>query len=171
MYDQEKVDDFILRAEILAKSVDKDKAFNIIVDEIDKCEDKYLNEYISALNFIRSEKVFDWIEVNSHRITKIGASWGHLVASSYFSWQRADKWLTNGRPLSLISLDAILFCTTVGERLNQSPWMRKIKPKLIDNPRPEIIANRLQDYLKTDSVPRTKTTVQKIIENIFDAQQ
>jgi hypothetical protein len=76
-----------------------------------------------------------------------------------------------GRPLSLIALDAILFCTTVGERLSQSLWLRQIQPKLIDNPRPDIVANRLQEYLKMDSVPRTKSTIQKIIENIFDARQ
>lgn len=171
MYDQEKVNDFVFRCENLAKSIDKDKAFNIIVGEIDNCEDKYLNDYITALNFIRNEKVLDWIEKNVYRVKNIGENWGHLAASSYFSWDRADKWLTHGRPLSLIALDAILFCTTVGERLNQSPWMRQIQPKLIDNPRPEIVANRLQEYLKTDGVPRTKSTIQKIIGNIVDARQ
>jgi hypothetical protein len=169
MYDQEKVDDFIFRSENLAKGLDRDKAFDIIADEINNCEDKYLNEYITALNFIRNEKVLDWIEENVNRVKNIGENWGHLAASSYFSWERADKWLKCGRPLSLIALDAILFCTTVGERLNQSPWMRQIQPKLIDNPRPEIVANRLHEYLKTDSVPRTKTTIQKIVDNIFNA--
>ncbi|HET7898420.1 MAG TPA: hypothetical protein VFL47_12130, partial [Flavisolibacter sp.] len=155
MYDQRKVEDFVFRSENLAKSIDKDKAFEIIVDEINNCDDKYLNEYITALNFIRDEKVLDWIEQNVSRVKNIGENWGHLAASSYLSWDRADKWLSHGRPLSLIALDAILFCSTVGERLNQSPWMRQIQPKLIDTPRPDIIANRLQDHLKTDSVPRT----------------
>lgn len=170
MYDQKKVDDFVRRSESLSNSVDKDKAFDIIVYEINNCEDKYLNEYITALNFIRNEKVLDWIEENIHRAKNIGTNWGHLAASSYFSWDRADKWLTNGRPLSFIALDSLLFCTTVDERLNQSPWMRQIRPKLIDKPRPEVVANRLQQYLKTDSVPRTKTTIQKIIDNIFEAR-
>ncbi|MGH2647815.1 MAG: hypothetical protein ACRDE8_09625 [Ginsengibacter sp.] len=171
MYDQEKVDDFVFRSENLAKSVDKDKAFTIIVHEIDNCEDRYLNEYITALNFIRNDKVLDWLENNIHRTTNIGTNWGHLAASSYLSWDRADKWLTNGRPLSLVALDGVMFCTTVGERLNQSPWMRQIQPKLIDNPKPETVAKKLQGYLLTDNVPRTKSVIQKIIENIFDVRQ
>ena len=171
MNDQEKVEDFVFRSENLSKSVDKDKAFAIITEEIDNCEDKYLNEYITALNFIRNEKVLDWIEENIHRTTNIGINWGHLAASSYLSWDRVKKWLTKGRPLSLVALDAIIFCTTVGERLNQSPWMRQIQPKLVDNPKPEIIAKQLQEYLLTDNVPRTKTAIHKIIENIFDARQ
>jgi len=71
----------------------------------------------------------------------------------------------------LIALDGIMFCTTIGERLNQSPWMRQIQPKLVDNPKPEIVAERLKEYLLTDNVHRTKSTINKIIENIFDARQ
>ena len=171
MYDQEKVDEFISRSEDLAKSADKDEAFIIISKEIDNCEDKYLNEYITALNFIRNDKVLDWIENNIHRTTNIGLNWGHLAASSYLSWDRASKWLTSGRPLSLVALDAIMFCTTVDERLNQSLWMRQIQPKLIDNPKPEIVAVRLQEHLQTENTHRTKTTINKIVENLFDARQ
>ena len=171
MYDQEKVDEFIFRSEDLAKTVDKDKAFLIISQEIESCEDRYLNEYITALNFIRSDKVLDWIENNIHRTTNIGLNWGHLAASSYLSWDRANKWLISGRPLSLVALDGIMFCTTIGERLNQSLWMRQNKPKLIDNPKPEIVARKLQEYLLTDNAHRTKTTISKIIENIFDTRQ
>jgi len=171
MYDQEKVDDFVARSKSLAKSVDKDKAFTIIINEIENCEDSYLNEYITALNFIRNERVLDWIENNINRTKNIGTNWGHLAASSFLSWERANKWLTNGRPLSLVALDGLMFCTTVGERLNQSPWMRQIQPKLIDEPKPDTVAKKLQEYLLTDNVLRIKSTIQKIIENIFDARQ
>jgi hypothetical protein len=171
MYDQEKVDEFVFRSENLAKGADKDEAFIIISKEIDNCEDWYLNEYITALNFIRNDNVLDWIENNIHRTTNIGLNWGHLAASSYLSWDRACKWLTTGRPLSFVALDGIMFCTTIGERLNQSLWMRQIQPKLIDNPKPEIVAKRLQEYLLTDNDHRTKSTISKIIENIFDTRQ
>ena len=113
MYDKKKVDDFVFRSENLAKNVDKDKAFTIIVNEIDNCDYRYLNEYITALNFVRHEKVLDWIEKNIHRTTNVGTNWGHLAASSYLSWDRTNKWLTHGRPMSLVALDALLFCTTV----------------------------------------------------------
>jgi hypothetical protein len=168
MYDQEKVDEFVFRSENLAKSIDKDKAFLIISQEIDKCEDRYLNEYITALNFVCNDRALDWIENNIHRTTNIGLNWGHVAASSKFSWDKANKWLTSGRPLSLVALDGIMFCTTIGERLNQSPQMRQIQPKFVDNPKPEIIANRLQEYLLTDNAHRVKTIIDKIIDNIFD---
>ena len=171
MFDQEKVDEFISRCEDLAKSVDQNEAFIIISKEIDNCEDRYLNDYLIALNFIRNDKVLDWIENNIHRTTNIGLNWGHLAASSFLSWNRAEKWLTRGRPLSLVALDGIMFCTTVGERLNQSLWMRQIQPKLIDNPKPEIVAAKLQQHLETDNTHRTKTTIKKITKNLFDARQ
>ena len=82
-----------------------------------------------------------------------------------------SKWLTSGRPLSLVALDAIMFCTTVGERLNQSLWMRQIQPKLMDNPNPEIVVVKLQEQLQIDNTHRTKTTINKIIENLFDVRQ
>jgi len=120
------------------------------------------------LNFIRYEKVLDWIELNSHRIINVTLNWGHLAASSQFNWAKADDWLSKGRPLSLIALDALMFCTTNGERLNQSPWMREIQPRLIDNPKPEIVARRLKEYLTIDKVPRTDAVVEQIIKNIFE---
>ncbi len=171
MYDQEKVDEFVLRSENLAKRVDKDEAFLIISQEIDSCEDRYLSECITALNFIRNDKVLDWIEKNIHRTTNVGLNWGHLAASSNLSWDRANEWLRSGRPLSLVALDGIMFCTTIGERLNQSLWMRQIQPKLIDNPKVEVIANRLQEYLLKDNAHRTRSAINKIIDNIFDARQ
>lgn len=170
MYNQEKVDDFILRAKDVAKTLNKDEALEKLIAEIDSFDEKYLNECINALNYIRHEKVLDWIEHNAHKVTNISSSWGHVAASSYFSWDRADKWLSKGRPLSLIALDALIFCTTIDERLNQSLWMRKIQPKLADASRPEVIADRLQNYLQVDSVPRTKGAVKKIINNLFEVE-
>lgn len=168
MYHQEKIDEFVFRSEGISKTLDKDEAYKIISAEIDNCEDRYLHEYITALNFIRHEKVLDWIELSSRRITNITLSWGHLAASSHFNWNRAEEWLSKGRPLSLIALDALVFCTTIGERLNQSPWMRQIQPTLIDKPKPEIVAKRLQWYLTIDNAPRAKTVVEQIIRNIFE---
>jgi hypothetical protein len=168
MKTQQEIDDFIFQIEIQAKSLDKDEAFSVISDEISRCDDKQINEYIVAFNFIRHKKTLNWIEMNIHRATNINVNWGHLAASSYFNWDRADKWLTAGRPLSLVALDALIFCTTTGKRLNQSPMMRQIQPKLIDDPKPEIVAKRLREYLLTDSVPRTKNSIHTIIKNIFE---
>jgi hypothetical protein len=155
-------------AEPLTKCLDFEEAFEILSKELESKDDKFLSENVSALLYFQSDQTLDWIEKVSNRIKNISSSWGQLAASSQFSWDRANKWLTIGRPLSLVALDSLIYCTTNGERLNQSLWLRQLNPKLIDNPKPEIIANRLREYLTIDNVPRTKSAVETIIENVFE---
>jgi hypothetical protein len=168
MYDREKIENFQIRMEELIQKLDKKEAFELITSELNECEDKYLTEFMAPLNFLKYEPVLDWVEQNANRTKNITQDWGHLSASSNFTWQRAEKWLEMGRPLSLIALDATMFCTTRGKRLNQSLWMRELNPKLTDNPKLDKIANGLKDYLKKDSVPRTKNVVNRIINDIFE---
>lgn len=167
-YDREKVDEFISWAEDISKTLVVEEAFCAISKEIDNCEDRYLNDYLTALNFIKYEKVLDWIEQNASRTINVGANWGHLAASSKFNWARAEKWLALGRPLSLIALDGVMFCTTKGQRLNQSLFMRELNPTLPDNPGAAVIARRLTEYLNFDKAPRVRFVTQKIIHDIFE---
>jgi hypothetical protein len=154
-------------AEPIARCLDFDEAFEILTRELENGDDKYLSENVSALLYFQSEKTLDWIEKMSARIKNISSSWGQLAASSQFTWDRANKWLTIGRPMSLIALDSLIYCTTKGERLNQSLWLRQLNPRLIDNPSPEVIASRLRNYLTVDCVPRTKNAVEAIIANVY----
>lgn len=158
-------------AEPIAKCLLFEEAFATITKELESGDDKFLSENVSALLYFQSDKTLDWIEKVSHRIKNISSNWGQLAASSQLTWEKANKWLTIGRPLSLIALDGLIYCTTVGERLNQSLWLRELNPRLMGNPRPEIIANRLRNYLAVDSVPRTKNAVEVIIENIFEIEK
>lgn len=158
-------------AEPLAKCLDFEEAFEILTKVLESGDDKFLSENVSALLYLQNEKTLDWIEKVCERIKNISSNWGQLAASSNFSWDRANKWLTIGRPLSLIALDSLIYCTTIGERLNQSIWLRELNPRLVDNPRPESIANGLRDYLTVDSVPRTKNAIEAIIENIFEIEK
>nr|WP_293299783.1 hypothetical protein [Allomuricauda sp.] len=146
MWEQEKIDNFYLRSERIIEEFPKEEAFRKITLEIDRCEVKYLNEYIVVLNQLQYGKVLDWIETGACRAKNVSENWGHLAASSNFGWERANKWLTMGRPLSLISLDALLYCTTLGERLNQSLWMREIQPQLEGHIERGTIAVRLQEF-------------------------
>lgn len=155
-------------AEAIAKCLDREEAFEILTKELESKDDKFLAENVSALLYFQNDKTLDWIEKICERIINISSNWGQLAASSKFTWERADKWLTIGRPLSLVALDSLIYCTTIGERLNQSIWLRQLNPRLINNPRPETIANRLRDYLTVDNVPRTKNAVETIIDNVFE---
>lgn len=165
------MEDFHFRMEEITEKFEKEKAFELITAELEKCEDKYLSECMGTLNFLKYEPILDWIEKNAGRSINISEDWGHLAASSSFTWARVQKWLDLGRPLSLIAIDSVKFCTTIFERLNQSPWMRELNPRLIDNPKLDSIANGLQEYLKKDSVPRNKNAVEIIIDNIFGIEK
>jgi len=153
-------------AESIAKCLDFNEGFTLIIKELEQGDEKFLSENISALLYFQSDKTLDWIEKISYKINNISLGWGQLSASSEFTWNRANKWLKMGRPLSLIALDSLIFCTTNGERLNQSLWMRQLNPKLKNSPKSDVIINKLKEYLLKDSVPRTKNSVYRIIDNI-----
>lgn len=163
--------ELLIFAEAISKCLDFDEAFEILTNEIESKEDKYLSENISALLYFQSDKTLDWIEKVIRRTNNISTNWGTLAATSQFSWVTADKWLNIGRPISLVAIDALLFCTTPGDRQNQAFWLQQNPPKLTDNPRPEIIANKLKDYLAKDNVPRTKSAINKIIDNVFQVTE
>ncbi|MEN2436739.1 hypothetical protein AAH994_15080 [Weeksellaceae bacterium A-14] len=168
MYDYDKVDKFLEYSLEISKNKTKKEAFEILTKEIEKVDEKYLNEYISGLIYLQYEYVLNWIEENKFRIKNVSQSWGQLAASSKFNWIRAENWILEGRPLSLVALDALVFCTTKHERLNQSPWMRELNPKLTNSESIEIIAQKLTKYAKNDNVPRVKNKVKIIIENLFE---
>ncbi|WP_290796514.1 hypothetical protein [Flavihumibacter sp. UBA7668] len=163
-----KANEIQLFAEALAKCLDTDDAFETITTELESGNDKYLSENVLVMIYLQSEKTLDWIEKVSHRINNISSNWGYVAANSQFSWNRANKWLTSGRPLSLIALDGLAICTTIGERLNQSLWLRKLNPTLTDQPSAATIAHRLNEYLVSDYVPRTKNAVDSVIRNVFE---
>ncbi len=163
-----KENGILMFAELIANCLEFEEGFEIVRTEIEKSDDKSFNDNVSALLYFRSEKTLDWIETQTGRIKNVTSSWGQLVASSQFSWKKCEKWLRTGRPLSLVALDALYLCTT-NNYAGQSIWLRKIKPKLTDNATSETIASELQNYLKSDSVPRTKNAVGSITYNLFDA--
>jgi len=166
-----KENELLIFAEAISKCFDFDEAFETLTNEIEGKDDKHLTENISALLYFQSDKTLDWIEKVIYRTNNISSNWGTLAATSQFSWETADKWLNVGRPLSLVAIDALLFCTTTGNRQNQAFWLQQHPPKLTDNPRPEIIANKLKDYLAKDNVPRTKNAINIIIDNIFQVTE
>ena len=166
MYDYDQINDFYLRMEEIISTHDKTIAFNVITEELDNCDARYLADLMAPLNYLRETLVLDWIEKNAERPCGISQLWGQLAASSNFTWERAETWLKWGRPWSLISLDALIYCTTKGPRLNQSRWMQEIDPNLIHIPDKMIIVSALELYLGEDNVPRTRNAINIIIDNL-----
>jgi hypothetical protein len=158
--------ELLILAEAMVKCLPFDEAFACLTKAIAESSKGKLWEDNLALIYFQNRKTLDWIEMQSPNIINVSASWGILAAASQFNWKTAHKWLETGRPLSLVALDALLYCTTSGMRLNQPFWFRQHPPVLFDPERPEKMVDVLMDYLAKDSVPRVKDAIRQISNNL-----
>lgn len=156
-------------AELLSSCLSPYEAFEIIIKELDPLEGQAFNNASSALIFLNTAKTLDWLELQTHKMINFTTNFGQLAASSEFSWSRCKKWLDSGRPLSLVALDALNFCLLKNYRA-QSLWIRNLKPRLTDQVDAQQIQYTLSEYLKKDSVPRTKNVIKSIIENLNQSE-
>jgi hypothetical protein len=113
------------------------------------CRDRYINK--GLLTFFETQLNLDWLEENAH--SPVDISWGSLAASSQFDWERAKKWLSLGRPLSLVALDALHLCACSSR-----------KPPLLNPPSSTEFISTLEDYLSKDNVPRVREQVSTLLK-------
>ncbi len=154
-------------AEAVSRCLPPAEAFNMLSTEIEKSSGRQLAGQIGALRYLESAKALDWIERMAPRIVNVSTDWGVLAAVSQFSWPRAESWLTMGRPLSLVALDALMYCTCPEHSNHPIFWFRQRPPILVEAAPVAIMANRLTAYLEMDKAPRTRGTVAVIIDNLF----
>jgi hypothetical protein len=114
------------------------------MDPAERCVAKHV------LEWLRTQRNLDWIEQNAS--SPVDSSWGLLAASSDFDWERARKWLSQGRPLSLVALDALDWCVCSGR-----------KPALVNPPGSQEFTSTLEDYLSRDDVLRVRERVQRLL--------
>lgn len=164
----EKSEDSDLRffAKPFIQCLGVDAAFEIITKEIEQKDIGNIGSELEELLLFKDDRVLDWIESVSNRIITIKTQWGHLAAGSNFSWQRAEKWLSCSRPLSLIALDALLFCTTHQRHKDKFNSFQTNCDSLPDFPGYDIVAYRLQEFLIHDYMARSVNTVTSILESI-----
>ena len=67
-YDYDRVDKFIESCQEISIIHDTQEAFELISERLDNCPDRYLNDFVSGLNYVQHEKTLDWIEKNIERI-------------------------------------------------------------------------------------------------------
>jgi len=161
-----KPHEIFIFAQALTACLPFEEAFEEITKELEGYNDTELAKSINVLCYFQDNATIRWIESIKHRITNVGNDWGMIVAASKLNWTTVEKWLLVGRPLSLIALDAMIYCTTKGDRQNQAVWLRKHPPILTNQPSLEELTQSLTEYLIKDSVPRTKNAVKRIIENL-----
>ena len=85
---------------------------------------------------------------------------GRLAAVSNLKWERVVKWLTSGRPLSLVALDALIACWHYN-----TPILIRFAPKLLEPAPVDEMNATLDDYLDRDPVPRVRKAVLAIRVN------
>lgn len=159
--------EFPMFAEAIAKCIPFPKAFSMLSEELDTLNEKDLAANISVFIYFENKKVLDWIEEHKSNISHVSSSFGIVAAINQFDWLTAEKWLKCGRPLSLIALDALLYCTKTNFESNVPLVFKDKEPKLINSPSSAVIAATLQDFLKSDDKPRTRNIINTIISNLF----
>ena len=170
-YDHQFVADEEMALESLLARKEELDAFNELVARLDRTDDRYFPELFGVLSWLQDKRSLVWIERNINRCVGIGLAWGHLASSSKITWERSRKWLAAGRPLSLVSLDVIMYHTTQGPRLNQSPLMRNLNPRFGGSVSVAEIAREVIDYEKKDPAARVRMRKNQIFASIFTPKQ
>jgi hypothetical protein len=154
-------------AELLANSFKGNEGVLDYLSQLDKIESgKELNEQVGGLIFFKSPKIISWIENSAARIKNITDVWGTVSALSDIDWDTIIKWMDNGRPLSLVAIDALSEYATDQHTLNRSPLSRYRIKGLPQPPENKVIIDSINNYLQIDGVTRVKQRVQYIESNI-----
>lgn len=140
----------------------QDEAMSIAIAALAELPPPQRVQYVSVLSQFRDPSVLEWIEQNVAE--PLTGQWGDLAACSRISWPRLCKWLSHGRPLSLVALDAMVACKS--PRPSQSLVMQRIAPKLTDHPGYEPIRTVLAKVVQRDPSPRVKSSVDYIVQNL-----
>jgi len=136
-----------------------------ILSALSTLSEKALAEHVTCLCYLAGETPLDWLETRGPSITTVGGSYGVAAAALGITWERVNRWLHAGRPLSLIALDALVNCSTTRETQNTSLWLREHPPHLQAPIAVEKMEAVLQEYVSRDSVPRTKNALRFIREH------
>jgi hypothetical protein len=117
---------------------------------------------IHGLSYFSSNTALDWLENQRGRIHTVSYDYGETCSFLRFTWERAQRWLGLGRPLSLIALDALQNCSSTFRNYNHS---HPHPPRLYEPAPVAKMDQVLNHYLEQDSVPRTKNAVRYIQQN------
>lgn len=159
-------DNFPDFAEALAKCLEPDLGFELYTKQLERIDQpKKLTEAMNGLICFRSKKSLAWIETNVARVSNISDVWGYLAVASQFDWAIAHKWLRNGRPLSLIALDALANCAVTSDTQNSTLWLKNNPQRLLSPGTIEEMNNILLKHGESDKVPRVRTKISYIMDN------
>jgi hypothetical protein len=139
-------------AEASAACLPGDEGFQLVVQAISGKVGAELARASGALSWFRSEVALNWIEENV--CDPLVGDWGRLAAVSGLKWDQVAKWLTTGRPLSLVALDALNACWDYNTVI-----LKRLSPKLLEPTVPAEMAKVLDVYYAGDSVHRVRQAI------------
>ncbi len=132
------------------------EAYGLVTDKLSQMNQRERLICKFVLGWFQNRLVLKWIEENV--VSPIDVTWGALAARSQFDWEHFEKWLTLGRPISLVALDALGFCLTTPRASDGHQY----KP-LINPPTEVILKNVLENYRKLDPAVRVRRTIEFLL--------
>ncbi|HWE95602.1 MAG TPA: hypothetical protein VG269_16680 [Tepidisphaeraceae bacterium] len=120
---------------------------------------------LHTLAHFKSERTLEWME--QHAVEPIGYEWGTAAALSELTWDRVERWLNKGAPLSLIALDAMKNCRGFDPKDQQmSGFFRDESPKIRREVSLREIREKLVDHARRNPSPRVSDAIAVILANI-----
>lgn len=148
--------EYISLSEASIKSLPLEEVFALITSYLKTVSPKELPDIAWAcLHLCRSSIVLDWMELT---VKEYRDSWARLAAASSPTWERMSKWISKGRPLSLVAIEAIAACRP----RSNDPYLSSLNPKLQEVPPYSVVEQILLKYEKTDNVPRVNKAISRI---------
>ena len=132
------------------------EAYGLVTEKLGQMDQRERLICKFVLGWFENRRVLKWIEENV--VSPIDVSWGALAARSQFDWEHLEKWLTLGRPISLVALDALGFCLTTPKATDGHQY----KP-LMNAPTDVIFKDVLERYRKSDPVVRVRRTIDSLL--------
>lgn len=123
-----------------------------VIDFIRCAPAELREESAGALAWFDGEQAVDLLEELVH--APVSGAWGRTAAACSVTWDRLARWLEQGRPLSLVALDALMAFADYDTLL-----LRIRKPYLRNPPTPAELRDTLERYAMRDSVPRVRNAV------------
>ena len=134
-----------------------EEAFDRCLAAFDAMPLKDQRQRMMYMRAFRNRKLLDWIERRFQ--PPVTDDWGRLASCSGIGWSRIQKWLSLGRPLSLVALDALLDIFYVDEKGGAR------NHRVVEGlPPSEEFENTLRAYQASDTVPRVENSIHNILE-------
>jgi hypothetical protein len=118
-----------------------------------------LRESVACLSWFLEPKALDLLE--EFVAPPLTETWGRAAACCGLDWNRVSAWLTGGRPLSLVALDALAACLRYDTIL-----LRDLRPRLYRPPQRSVLVRELMRCRDADPTPRVKRVVGFVLDNV-----